>query len=202
MASAGSLHLQVDVNHDEVRDKVKARKYQPASSSKVLNQTSRVFKEWPTPPHNDHLQVFVALPSVLSSPSLAHDVGMTKSCEWFFSSSFWAKFLVNLIMFLLGSVPSDALRMYNSAKKLYEAMWNKDLNGRLADVDDLKYLPTTQVEILELRQLGCSAKAILVRKEYSFTMNALEERQKAQGDSGGIVVTGHPGIGTPFITEG
>jgi hypothetical protein len=105
-------------------------------------------------------------------------------------------------MFLLGSVPSDTLRMYSSAKKLHKAMWNKDLNGRLEDVDDLKYLPATQVEILELRQLGCSAKAILVRKEYRFTMNTLEERQKAQSESGGIVVTGHPGIGTPFITEG
>jgi hypothetical protein len=81
MASAGSLHLQVDVNHDEVRDKVKAREYQPASNSKELNETSRIFKEWPTPPHNDQLQVFVALPSVPSSPSLAHDVGMTESCE-------------------------------------------------------------------------------------------------------------------------
>jgi hypothetical protein len=104
-------------------------------------------------------------------------------------------------MFLLGSVPSDALIMYSSAQKLHEAMWKKDLNGRLEDVIGHKYLPATQVEILELQQLGCNAKAILVRKEYDFTLDALEKRQKAQDDSGGIVVTGHPGIGTHSLQK-
>jgi hypothetical protein len=86
-------------------------------------------------------------------------------------------------------------------------MWGKELESRLQRVQDvevvegqgLQYLPTTEVESLCLRQLGCMANAILVREEYDFALNALEERQKAQNNSGGTVVTGHPGIGT---TEG
>ena len=63
MASAGSLHPQVDVNHDEVWDKVEAGEYQPGSNGKVLDETSRIFKEWPRPPPDGHFHIFVELPT-------------------------------------------------------------------------------------------------------------------------------------------
>jgi hypothetical protein len=75
-------------------------------------------------------------------------------------------------------------------------MWQQDLESRLQDVgqcEGLKYLPPTAVHDLRLRRLGCTAEAILVREEYYFTLKALEGRQN---NSGGIIVTGHPGIGT------
>jgi hypothetical protein len=60
-------------------------------------------------------------------------------------------------MFLLCSDPSDALKVFDAAKKLHDVMWNKDFSSRLQDVEGgLQYLPATEVEALELRQLGCS----------------------------------------------
>jgi hypothetical protein len=103
-------------------------------------------------------------------------------------------------MFLC-SVPSGTLRLYDAAQKLHKAMWRQDLGRRLQDVDQcegLKYLPATAVDDLQLRELGCKAKVILVREEYTFTLNALEGRQE---HSGGIVVTGHPGIGTNLLQK-
>lgn len=52
--------------------------------------------------------------------------------------------------------------------------------------------PATAIEELQLRRLGCTAKAILVREEYPLTLKA---RKGRQNKSGGIIVTGHPGIG-------
>jgi hypothetical protein len=101
-------------------------------------------------------------------------------------------------MFLLGSVPSDALAVYDAAQKLHKIMWGNDLRSKLQDVEGIegiKYLPPHEVDNLQLRKLGCNAEAILIRKEYYFTLNALNGRQN---NSGGIVITGHPGIGTHY----
>ena len=81
-------------------------------------------------------------------------------------------------------------------------MWQQDLGSKLQDVDQcegLKYLPDTMVNQLQLRRLGCHAEAILVRKEYIFALNVLEDRQN---NTGGIIITGHPGIGTYLSAEG
>jgi hypothetical protein len=91
--------------------------------------------------------------------------------------------------------------MCRAADKLHEAMWRQDLGRRLQDVDrceGLKYLPATVVDDLQLADLGCEADVILVREEYVFTLNALEGRQK---NTGGIVLTGHPGIGTSLLQK-
>jgi len=90
------------------------------------------------------------------------------------------------------------LKLLEAAKKLHKDMWQQDLGSRLRDVgvDDLKYLPATEVEGLQLRRLGCKAEIILIRNEYLFTMDTLEGRQN---NSGGMVITGHPGIGTDLL---
>ena len=89
--------------------------------------------------------------------------------------------------------------LYDAAVKLHKAMWRQDLGSRLQDVEQcegLKYLPATEVNNLQLRHLGCTARAILIREEYSFTLEALEGRQD---NSGGMIVTGHSGIGTHLL---
>jgi len=75
-------------------------------------------------------------------------------------------------------------------------MWRQDLTSR--DVESFKYLPATVVDDLGLRELRFNALVMLVRNPYLFTLNTLERRQK---NTGGIVVTGHPGIGTNLLQK-
>ena len=75
-------------------------------------------------------------------------------------------------------------------------MWLNDLEEKLLKVDkceDLKYLPPTEVENLQLNELGCEADAILVHEEYLLTFKELEMYRP---NIGGIILTGQPGIGT------
>ena len=90
------------------------------------------------------------------------------------------------------------MRLLGVAEKLQKAMWGQDLNNILRDVDQckgFKYVPADVVDSFQLVELGCCAKVILVREEYLSTMIALE---RLHNNPGGIVVTGHPGIGTLF----
>lgn len=59
-------------------------------------------------------------------------------------------------------------------------------------------MSATVVDDLGLRELRCDAMAIPVREEYRFTLDTLEG---CQNDSGGIVVTGHPRIGTNLLQK-
>ncbi len=103
----------------------------------------------------------------------------------------------------MGDVPLQGFSsatFYEASKKLYHAMWRKDLQSRLRDVQvsngkALKFLPATEVDNLQLQQLGCPAKAILFREEYSSTFDILS-KHPAETGSGGMVVTGGSGIGT------
>jgi hypothetical protein len=104
-------------------------------------------------------------------------------------------------MFPLCLVPSDSSTLYDAANNLHTAMWQQDLESKLQDVDQcegFKYLPSTVVNDLRLRELTLYSMAILVREEYRYTLNTLEERQD---NSGGVVVVGHPGIGTNLLQK-
>ena len=107
-------------------------------------------------------------------------------------SSFFFYFSGNLITFLY-LVEYDAKTVGVAAWKLHEAMWQQDLGNILQDIEGFKYLPTTEVERLQLQELGCNADIILIHSDYIFTMNIL--KQCYQKKSGGIVVMG-TGIGT------
>jgi hypothetical protein len=99
------------------------------------------------------------------------------------------------------SVPQQSTIWYNAAQVLHKAMWRQDLDKKLQKVtrgSDLKYLPPTEVNNLQLRELGCYADAILVRKEYLVTFKSLEDHRP---NIGGVVVTGQPGIGTSFLQK-
>jgi hypothetical protein len=63
MASAGSLHPQVDVPLDDVEDKIEDGKYQldANASQRRLRARDKISQIWPEPPR-DHLHIFVRLP--------------------------------------------------------------------------------------------------------------------------------------------
>ena len=104
-------------------------------------------------------------------------------------------------MFLLYSVPPDSQIFFDVANTLYMAMWQQDLKSSLKDVDQcegLKYLPATVMENLQLQELQCNAYFILIHNEYCLTLDTLA---RYPNTSGGIVVTGHPGIGTNLLQK-
>jgi hypothetical protein len=111
---------------------------------------------------------------------------------------------LDLINMFLCSVPFEMSESYDVANKLHKAMWRQDVGSKLQDIEgcnDLKYLPAAAVNDLGLRELGCFAEAILVREEYRSTFSALEQRRQRRGRSGGIVVTGHRGIGANVLLK-
>ncbi len=63
----------------------------------------------------------------------------------------------------------------------------------MPDCEGLKYLPGSQVDSLRLRSLGYKTEALLVRNESIFALDHLNSGSLAK--CGGVVVTGHPGIG-------
>jgi hypothetical protein len=70
MAPAGSLHPQVDVNLDEIRENVDAGEYRPTPNDQVMKADHLLSTEWPEPPLNGHLHIFVTLPGAEGSPTL------------------------------------------------------------------------------------------------------------------------------------
>lgn len=62
MASAGSFHPQVDVKYDEAREKIKAPQFQSTPTDEVLDESSRIYNEWPEPPPDDRINVVVSSP--------------------------------------------------------------------------------------------------------------------------------------------
>jgi hypothetical protein len=88
VASAGLLHLQVDVDFEAVEDKISHCKYQPDANDQpqslhtvkaIISQLSEV---WPEPPPDGHLHVFITLPDLPDE-----DDTPEVSSELFFSPS-------------------------------------------------------------------------------------------------------------------
>jgi len=75
MASAGSLHPQVYVDHDAVNDEIdNAGRYKPdADDQRLLRANQKIFEVWPEPPPDTHLHIFVTLPG---GPTLVEAVGV------------------------------------------------------------------------------------------------------------------------------
>lgn len=79
-------------------------------------------------------------------------------------------------------------------------MWRRPLDPRLKDFSDrtgkvLKYVPATHIRDLELRHLGFSEDALLIRHEYISALEELTSRSSHQARGDGVYVTGNPGIG-------
>jgi hypothetical protein len=83
--------------------------------------------------------------------------------------------------------------MLEAAQLVYNKFWGKNLNDILQPVPnygDLKYFTEEQIVDLKLMRLLYGETVLLVREEYDVCYNALKD-----SNSGGVVVTGQPGIG-------
>jgi hypothetical protein len=63
---------------------------------------------------------------------------------------------------------------------------------------ELRYLPKTEVDTLELHSLGYFEDVLLVRKEYLTAMNILNTKSWKECGGHGVVIIGQPGIGEKF----
>jgi hypothetical protein len=89
-------------------------------------------------------------------------------------------------------------QMHQAAQKLYSTLWQKDLGKILVDVPnnkELRYLPKSEVDNLELHSLGYFEDVLLIRKEYLTIMNVLNTKSWKECGGHGVVIIGQPGIG-------
>ena len=87
-----------------------------------------------------------------------------------------------------------------SFQTLYTAVWKKPLDSILYDAPAnasgsvLKYIPLTVLDELRLTSMTYREEVLLVREEYDTAYDTFQSWSKEVG-SGGVVVTGQPGIG-------
>jgi hypothetical protein len=81
----------------------------------------------------------------------------------------------------------------------YKFWWENGLNKLLQPVPgrNLKYLPKEHIHSLQLPKLLYSEPVLLIREEYelAFTYLQSQEGEEQRIRSGGMVITGQPGIG-------
>jgi hypothetical protein len=88
-----------------------------------------------------------------------------------------------------------------AAHLVYYEFWGRNINEILQPVPghgDLKYLTTQQIDFIGLREHLCfNEEVLLIREEYKLAYTELksDEENHLKERSGGIVVTGQPGIG-------
>ena len=78
MASAGLLHLQIDVDPRDqgIKKLIHGGQYRPISNNgQSLDPMETISDVWPGQPPNRHLHVFVSLPARVSSPAIRYDGG-------------------------------------------------------------------------------------------------------------------------------
>ena len=106
-----------------------------------------------------------------------------------------------ILSFCLATPLQLAGRFHQVGGRLHQVMWGRDLKEMLLDVPDcggLRYIPETQVNKLGLRDLGYGEKALLIRQEYTAALHQLTS-MSLNDTSGGVIVTGQPGIGADSL---
>ena len=170
--------LQVDVDLDPV-DGGSLRHYSFDTTHKLNHHHQPLSSVWPVQPPTSHLHVYVQ-----------SSVG-----PWNLHSPFGRRVII--LSFCLATPRQLAELFSQVGKRLHQVMWGRDLDGMLLDVPNgrgLRYIPETQVNELELQDLGYNEKALLVRQEYISAFDQLTS-MSLNDTSGGVIVTGQPGIG-------
>ena len=97
-------------------------------------------------------------------------------------------------------------QVLGAARLVYDTFWGKDFDTLLQPVSnysDFKHLSQNRLSSLRLDLLQYDEDVILVREEYKTVYKDLvsyqDGRQKTR--SGGVVVTGQPGIGMHPLTN-
>ncbi|KAI0298440.1 hypothetical protein B0F90DRAFT_1669030 [Multifurca ochricompacta] len=132
----------------------------------ALSSTSRLSRFWENSPNEDYLHFIVQVPSVNTPESIKIDL------------------------------------VRGTADRLYRTLWKKPLNPILAPVvvpDPKKtymYVPQDQLSKLGVKHLDCEEEALLFRDEYILAHKAIKEwsKKRRTEKSGGVVITGHPGL--------
>ncbi|KAN0136591.1 hypothetical protein V8E53_005638 [Lactarius tabidus] len=91
-----------------------------------------------------------------------------------------------------------------AAHTLYRKVWGEksdDIFEAVPGRVDYRYLTTQKIDELGLRALSYKAKILLVREEFEITYKELKDYNKPPNESGGVVVTGQPGIGTHCLSS-
>ena len=104
-------------------------------------------------------------------------------------------------LILLATPLQLARQFHQVGERFYQAIWGRQLQEMLLDVPDggdLKYIPQTSVDELGLRDLGYNERCLLVRHEFISALDHLTS-MSSNDRSGGVVVTGQPGIGMHCI---
>jgi hypothetical protein len=90
-----------------------------------------------------------------------------------------------------------------AAHTLYRKVWGKksdDIFEAVPGRGDYRYLTTQKIVELGLEALSYKAKILLVREEFEIAYKELKDYNKPPNESGGVVVTGQPGIGTHCLS--
>jgi hypothetical protein len=89
------------------------------------------------------------------------------------------------------------------AHLVYRKFWGTSLDDILQHIpgSNLNYLPEDLINTLGLDVLLYHDTFLLVRKEYEATYREIS-RYKENPMSGGVVITGQPGIGVHLLTLG
>jgi hypothetical protein len=93
-----------------------------------------------------------------------------------------------------------------AAEKLKETLWGKEIEVILEKISvgnaTYKYVPKAWIEFLDIGSLRyLEGSGLLVRPEYEVAVEKFRiDRQRAKAkNSGGVIVTGQPGIGVFLI---
>ena len=176
--------LQVDIDLDPV-DGDSLRHYSFDTTHKLNRHHQPLSLVWPVQPPIGHLHVYV---QPLSSAG-----------PWNLCSMFGQHIII--LSFCLATPLQLAGRFHQVGGRLHQVMWGRDLKEMLLDVPDcggLRYIPEIQVNKLGLRDLGYGEKALLIRQEYTAALHQLTS-MSLNDTSGGVIVTGQPGIGADSL---
>ena len=108
------------------------------------------------------------------------------------------------LSFCLATPLHMAGKFHRVGEQLHRALWRtpSTLEAMLLDVpgcQGLQYMSETQLNELGLRNMGYNERCLLIRHEYLSAFNDLTSISSNADGSGGVVVTGQPGIGATSL---
>ncbi|KAI0290640.1 hypothetical protein B0F90DRAFT_1784429 [Multifurca ochricompacta] len=141
----------------------------------LLYPTTRLSRHWDHSPDDDYLHLIVQVPLV-ESPEKGQNVKLSDK------------------------VIED---IYETAMRLHKTLWKKPLGQIFPTINapDLKktytYVPQVQLSNFQVENFGYDEKTLLFRDEYSIAFEEIKgkSRTRRKNNIGGIVITGHPGLG-------
>jgi len=174
--------FQIQVNIDlDVIDGDSQCQYKFDTTHKLKHLYQPVSSVWLAQPPISHLHIYV----------------WPRSCVGQWNLHVHSGDVIIIFSFCLAIPLQLAEQFHQVGKQFHQVIWGRDFGEMLMEVpncEGLRYIPETQVNELGLQDLGYNEKALLICHRYisafdHLTSISLNDR------SGGVVVTGQPGIG-------